>query len=213
MNILHALRNTDRGAGAGSDGSVAVAPHSDRSPRRALRRSVLAVVAAAVGCAGLTVAPASAMSIYGNWGYPGTTSLPYTHAGWTAMGTGVMTVPWRTVYESPQYARYDQWVCVTANAVRSSAGMAWEAAGSSTSCAWIPAAGTSASVNGAYFDMMGFNSFMYSANVVVTWKLSNNAVIGTRTYDYNRVSDFLCTTSKCSVQMTQWGGGAGISIA
>ena len=202
MNILRALRNTERGAG-----------QSDRTPRRALRRSLVAAVAGTVAGVTLTVAPASAYSTYGVTGYPGQASTPYTYAGWTAMGTGVMTVNWRTVYESPQYAKYDQWVCVTANAVRSSAGRAWEAAGSSTRLRMDPGAATSATVNGAAFDMLGFNSFIYSANVVVTWKLSNNAVIGTRTYDYNQVNDFRCTTAKCSVNMTTWGGGAGVQIA
>jgi len=181
------------------------------APRRRRRLvgadlAVIAVFAALLAGAG----PASAYTL-SSYGYPGSTSTPATWASWTSYGTGQVLVPWRQVTESPRYANYAQYVCVQANYEEASGG-GWIDADSQTHCAWIPAASTSANVNGAVFDAMGFNSFIYSVNVVVTWRLSNGALVGQRTYDYNALGDYRCSTAHCRVGMTTWGGGAFVEI-
>ena len=57
-----------------------------------------------------------------------------------------------------------------------------------------------------FVNAVGLGMMIYSGNVVVTWQLSNGRVIGTRTYDYNQLNDYRCTSSYCGIGMTTWGG-------
>ena len=151
---------------------------------------------------------ASAYQVVNSTGYPGAAATPLTYAAWTGFATGSVTVPYRAVTESKPYAAYNQYVCVTAQLVEAS-GAGWIESSSSRSCAWIMAAATQVNVNGAAFTgLMGLNTLIYAVNVQITWQLSNGALIGTRTYDYNAAGDYRCTTIHCKVATTTWGGGA-----
>lgn len=156
---------------------------------------------------------ASAYSQVGATGYPGSVSTPFIWGSWDFNAGNSVLFPWRTVTESTAYARYDQYVCVQMDLVYSSASKYWVNYASRTNCAWIPAAATSVNVNGTqYTGLPGLNSFIYAGNVKVTWRLSNGAVIGTRTLDYNATGDYRCSTINCFVGMTTWGGGAYLSF-
>jgi hypothetical protein len=161
----------------------------------------------------ITAAPASAYTLYGS-GYPGTVGAPFTFGYSTGYGTGAILVPDRVVTESTAYGRYDQYVCVTMNRVASSGAKFWTTAETIRNCAWIPAASTSVTVKGAWFNnLVGMNLAIYAVNVVVTWQLSNGYQVGTRTLDYNQVGDYNCQTAYCGIGMTTWGGGAYLTFS
>ena len=183
--------------------------------RRRNSKSRLAIAAACLVVAGAGAlaesTPASAYTSTST-GSPGTTTTPFTYGTWGPMSTGKITVPYRTVYESAAYRNYDQTVCVTPrlwSIKMASFGSpaSWVFQNKVTNCATIPAASTAAVVNGVDFTNPLFYTG-YSVDVVVTWSLSNGAVIGTRTYDYSHANDYRCTNAGCSIGTTNWGGGA-----
>jgi hypothetical protein len=179
--------------------------------RRVARRP-LALLLGFLMVAGAALGFSNAASAYTQvnaGGYPGAVGTPRIYGSWTGMGGNVATFPYRTVTESKRYAAYDQYVCVKMQLVYSSDGQPWMDFGTHTNCAWIKAAATSAIVNGVNFTgLMGLNSFIYSGNVQITWRLSTGRLIGYRTLDYNATGDYGCTTINCRVGMTTWGGGA-----
>jgi hypothetical protein len=151
---------------------------------------------------------ASAVTISAQSGYPGSATLVATYGASTGFASAKITVPWRNVTESTKYANYDQYVCVRPRLFESSGGR-WIQSATASNCAWIPARSTSVNVAGADFtNVFGLNTFIYSVDVQVTWQLSNGAVIGSRTYDYNATGDYRCSTVHCKIANTTWGGGA-----
>lgn len=179
-----------------------------RSPSLVGATILLAALAAVLG----VQAPASAYTPH-SWGSPGTTTTPYTYAASTGYGAGKITVPWRTVYESPRYSNHAQYVCVAANLVTSSGARSWADDDTAKHCAWIGAAASSVAVHGADFTgLIGMNMAIYSVNLRVTWQLSNGAKVGERVYDYDSAKDYRCSTASCAIKNTTWGGGAYVTF-
>lgn len=167
---------------------------------------VIAVIAGAVAMA--FGASASGYSLSGT-GSPGGTTTPFTYANYGAWGSTI-TVPWRTVYESPAFRAYDQYVCMTPRlwTIQQGTSPRWVQTSSSRSCAWIRGSASAVNVNGADFSVLPYNG--HSVDILVTWQLSNGQQIGSQVYDYNVVNDYRCgvVTSKCIIGTTTWGGGA-----
>ena len=183
-----------------------------RRPRRRLAAALTLFGATLATLLGMQTS-ASAYSLAYNYGHPGSTTTPFTYAASTGYGTGQITVPWRTVYESPYYSASWQYVCVTANLETASGATFWTDYSSSKHCAWISPSASSVAVNGADFtNLLGMNVAIYSVNVDVTWQLSNGTYIGERIYDYNSTADYRCSTSYCAVGNTTWGGGAYVTF-
>ena len=173
-----------------------------------MKPALLAAVVALVAALALS-APASSYSVKST-GSAGTTSTPFTFGTYGAWGSKI-TVPYRTVHESPAFRGFDQYVCVTPRLWTIRQGMfpKWVQSAAKTNCAWIRAASSSVSVDGADFtSIIPYSG--YSVDIRVTWQLANGRTIGTRTYDYNVRNDYRCTDghSKCILGTTNWGGGA-----
>jgi hypothetical protein len=167
---------------------------------------LVTVIAAALAMAFSTSASSYSLT---NTGSPGATTTPFTYATYGAWGSTI-TVPWRTVYESPSYRAYDQYVCVTPRlwSIQYGTPARWVKADSRTNCQWIRGSASAVNVNGA--DFAAVPLFGYSVDVQVTWQLSNGQQIASQVYDYNVTNDYRCTvvTPKCIIAMTTWGGGA-----
>jgi len=139
---------------------------------------------------------ASAYTVTGSSGSPGAASVPRT-VGTGTYPNATIVAGNRTVTESPAYARYDQWVCVTPR-LWTLQGTQWKLLVQRSSCGWIPAASSSVALLGVTFTGMRTIT-PYGVDVVVTWRLANNALVGQRTYDYNASSDYACSGAACSV--------------
>ena len=201
------------GASPASPERAAATPLNDMTPvtRPAIVRRSLVLVGILLAMLAMLLggaSAASAVTVTAQSGYPGTANLVATYGASTGFGSAKITVPWRNVTESTKYANYDQYVCVRPRLYESS-GARWIQSETKLNCAWILARSTSVNVSGADFtDVFGMNTFIYSVDVVVTWQLSNGAVIGSRTYDYNVTGDYRCSTAHCKIANTTWGGGA-----
>ena len=167
---------------------------------------IAVVIASAIAMA--MSAPASSYSLSGT-GAPGGTTTPFTYANYGVWGSTI-TVPWRTVYESPSFRAYDQYVCVTPRlwTIQYGTFPKWVQTNSSRSCAWIAGAASSVNVNGADFSAVPYNG--YSVDILVTWQLANGQQIGSQVYDYNVANDYRCNVAspRCVIGTTGWGGGA-----
>lgn len=181
--------------------------------RRLNRRVAIATLGLAVAAGGV-VAGQSAASAYTSTsrGSPGTTTTPFTWGTWGPNFNSTITVPYRTVYESPAYATYAQTVCVTPRLYAIAWATAyspatWVLRAQTTNCATIPARSSSTTVNG--FDFYGsiVPGRGYGVDIRVQWKV-NGTVVGTRTYDYSQVNDYRCANAGCMIGLTKWGGGA-----
>lgn len=161
---------------------------------------------------GATLAtPASAYTIARKSGYPGSATVPKVVGEYLpATYSNRITAPQRTVYESPQYAGFNQYVCAQYRlwylARRSDNTQYWvrDPRGGS-SCAWISAAGTSARLTGLYWDD-NTPYTAYGVDVVITWQLANGTVVGSKTYDYSDRADYACVTAKCVTGSSTVGG-------
>lgn len=194
-----------------ADSPASTSGHGPRRPHRRIAAALTLLTAILAALLGMQTS-ASAYSLY-NWGYPGSASTPSTYAASTGYGTGQITVPWRTVYESPYYSASWQYVCVTANLETASGATYWSDYSSSKHCAWISPSASSVAVDGATFgNLIGMNMAIYSVNINVTWQLSSGTYIGQRIYDYNSTVDYRCSTSYCAIGNTTWGGGAYVTF-
>ncbi len=161
----------------------------------------------------LSSAPASAQSW--SWGgYSGQVAVtPYV----TANGaTRRITINPSTVGKSPQYAQYNQYVCLTSTLwqiVFVGAGASgqpfWKPVNNYRRCGWISGSSTALVDWGNSF-AAGYGGPAYSVTLDVTWQLSNGATVGTKQVAFNSTWDYRCVNGNCMVSNTYWGGGASV---
>jgi hypothetical protein len=160
---------------------------------RSLGLRALIVAGSLSSILAVNAAPTAAYTPYAS-GYPGGIGTPRIVGTYVDYGTGRVTFPGRMATESARYAAWDQYVCVTSNVVYASSfgSTSWQPYNSFRVCRWIPAAATSVVVPGVNFDVMTHGIFIFSGNLVITWQLSNGALVGKRVLDYNAVGDYAC---------------------
>jgi len=181
--------------------------------RRRSRRRVRALAVVGVVVASVTAATGSAASAksWSQTGAPGQVAVTPTV---TADGAARrLTVHASAVGEAPGYAAYDQYVCLTSRLWQIVYSPAWspprpfwQQVSSYRRCGWIPAAGTAITDAGNSF-AAGYQKG-YAVTMEVTWQLANGATIGTKTVQHNAVGDYRCVNGNCTVNNTNWGGGA-----
>jgi hypothetical protein len=166
-----------------------------------------------VAAASVTAATASAASAksWSQSGAPGQVAVTPTA---TADGAARrLIVNASVVGEAPGYAAYDQYVCLTSRLWQIVYSPAfspprpfWQQVGSYRRCGWIAAAGTAITDWGNSF-AAGYQKG-YAVTMDITWQLANGATIGSKTVQYNAASDYRCVNGNCTVNTTNWGGGA-----
>ena len=155
--------------------------------RFALKSSVVAGLSIAALAA--TVTPAAAYTPYA-YGYPGGVDATRIAARTLDSTTGSFAFLSRYVSKSPQYAGYQQQVCVTYNIVFANPqSTSWSQAASSRTCGWLTS-NTTLLIPGHAEQL--WRTWIYAGNVRVDWYLANGAWIGTRILDYNAVGDYNC---------------------
>ncbi len=166
--------------------------------RTATKIRALAAAVVVLTVLGIGAQAASAYTTSASGASPGTATVPVTDAAYVSYVTGRITTNARTVYESPGYRNYDQYVCLTARLWRLNAPrpQSWSKVNERRECAWIRAASSAVNIRGTNFsDLAPY--FGYSVDIDITWQLSNGALLGRRNYDYNAVGDYRCLTTKC----------------
>ncbi len=179
------------------------------------RRAVIAVALSLVAALGLACVapPADAVRIIKTTGRPGFVDMPRAVGIRTDTISGnAIYVPSRRIGESPAAKKLWQRVCVRTNLFSSSAGSGWQFESAQRSCRAISARATQVRIPGPRFtDLLGFNSFIYSITVDVTWQLKSGKTIGRRLIDYSAKPDYRCV-GDCQVGLTRWGGGAYVTF-
>lgn len=158
---------------------------------RSLAIRTLLVATTVTGALAATGAPTAAYTPSGG-GYPGNLATPRTVGTYIDSTTGSIFYPTRTVTKSARYAAYDQWVCIQYNVVYAVVpATSWQVYRNARTCGWISAGAASRVFPGARFTVIT-DPFIFSGYIQITWQLSNGALVGWRTLDYNQVGDYTC---------------------
>ncbi|HUR76741.1 MAG TPA: hypothetical protein VMZ22_02260 [Acidimicrobiales bacterium] len=166
---------------------------------------------------GALASPASAYTSSTS-GYAGSVGVPVNDGAYANSAPSIR-VNARNITESRAYANYAQYVCITSKlwaivpTPNNQGRPYWAQVDSDRRCGWINAAQTSIYDGGNVFpssDILPGKG--YSVTVGVTWQLSNGSQIGSTGIGYSNVGDYRCLTANCSVDNTNWGGGAYISF-
>jgi hypothetical protein len=176
--------------------------HGARRPMVRIVRAAILVGFVIAMLAGSTAAYAVGVQTTGGW-YPGSTTVPKASLdpgdGW-GITEAYLSSNARTIYESPAYARYDQYVCIVHRvwkyvpAWMNHDGGHWTIVGNSgTQCGWIRAANTSIWDGGYSFPIQTDTlDQKLTVDVVVTWRLANGSLLGSKNYAYNTLADYHC---------------------
>lgn len=166
--------------------------------RTATKIRALAAAVVVLTVLGIGAQAASAYTTTPSGASPGTATVPVTNASYASYASGTLTTNARTIYESPGYRNYDQYVCLTARLWKLNAPrpQSWSKVNERRECAWIPAASSAVNIRGTNFPGL-IPYFGYSVDIDITWQLSNGALLGRRNYDYNATGDYRCLTAKC----------------
>jgi hypothetical protein len=153
----------------------------------------LVLTAGLVSAVAATTAAPTAAYTYWNTGSVGAMTTPRIVGTTIDSMTGSVVFPSRTIWKSPSYRNYNQWVCVRYEVVYAAAGTAsWQRWAIRRDCGWISGSQTAINFPAVQFQALT-NPWMFAGNVTVTWQLSNGYNAGTKVLDYNQTGDYLCT--------------------
>lgn len=158
-----------------------------------LAKLAVAIVAVAGSVAGVSTGTAEAYSVT-NSNCPGGIQVPRTN-GYNG-GAPSFEFPQRFAWRSPCYSSYTQVISVHYLLWGYVSGTGWVKQVSTTRTATV-----SPGFEGAW--IMGQSgsarSADISAGVLVEWRLTNGALIGSQYVNYNALGDYRCATGGCGI--------------